>query len=79
MKAKTSITLTEDLLAAIDRLAGPGVSRSAFIERAVRAFIRHRERARVDAQDLAALNQHAAALNAQAADVLGYQAGWTDE
>jgi metal-responsive CopG/Arc/MetJ family transcriptional regulator len=79
MKAKTSITLSEEVLDAIDRLAGPGVSRSAFIERVLRAFVRRRERARAETQDLATLNRHAAQLNAQAADVLAYQAAWPDE
>lgn len=78
MKAKTSITLSEDLLAAIDRLAD-GVPRSAFIERVLRAFVRRQERARTDARDLALLNRHAEQLNAEAADVLDYQASWSEE
>jgi metal-responsive CopG/Arc/MetJ family transcriptional regulator len=79
MKMKTSITLSEETLAAIDRLSGPGVSRSAFIERVLRSFVRRQERARADARDLATLNRHAAQLNAEAADVLEYQASWSDE
>lgn len=78
MKAKTSITLSEDLLAAIDRLAD-GVPRSAFIERVLRAFVRRQERARADARDLALLNRHAEQLNAEAAAVLDYQASWSAE
>ena len=66
MKSKTSITLSEDILTAIDDLAEPGVSRSAFIERVLRAFIRRRARAVAEANDLALLNRHAAHLNAQA-------------
>ena len=79
MKSKTSITLSEDLVTAIDRLAGPGVSRSAFIERVLRAFVRRRARAEAEANDLALLNRHATQLNAQASDVLNYQVGWTEE
>lgn len=73
MKVKTSITLSEDVLAAADRMASPGESRSAFIERAVRELISGHQRARGDARELAALNRHAARLNTEASDVLGYQ------
>jgi metal-responsive CopG/Arc/MetJ family transcriptional regulator len=78
MKTKTSITLSEDLVEAIDRLA-EGTPRSAFIERVLRAFVRRQERARADARDLKLLNRHAQQLNAEAADVLEYQASWSDE
>lgn len=78
MKAKTSITLSEDLVEAIDRLAA-GMPRSAFIERVLRAFLRRQERARADARDLALLNRHAEQLNAEAADVLDYQTSWPEE
>ena len=40
MKEKTSITLSRDLLAGIDRLAGSKGSRSAFIERILRRYLR---------------------------------------
>jgi len=79
MKTKTSITLSEDVLAEIDRLAGPGVSRSAFIERVLRSFVRRRRRAQAEARELDALNRLAARLNAEAADVAGYQAPWEPE
>ena len=73
MKTKTSITLSEDVLSAIEELAGPGVSRSAFIERVLRSFVRQRRRAAVEARELASINRQAKALNAEAADVLTYQ------
>lgn len=76
MKPNTPITLNEDLLAAIDRLAD-GVPRSAFIERVLRAFVRREERARAGVRDLALLNRHVEQLNAEAADVLEYQASWS--
>jgi len=79
MKTKTSITLSADILAAVDRLVRDGESRSAFIERALRDFVSERQRARADARDLAILNRHADSLNAEAADVLGYQAAWLEE
>ena len=74
MKTKTSVSLAADVLAAIDELAGPGGSRSAVIERILRQFVRQRQRAAGEARDLAILNRHSERLNAEAADVLGYQA-----
>ena len=74
MKEKTSITLSGDVLAAIDRIAGAKQSRSAFIERVLREFLRQRARAAVQARDLDRLNAAAQRLNAEAADVMQYQA-----
>ena len=78
MKRKTSVTLSEHVLAAVDELAGPGGSRSAVIERILRQFVKRRERAAIEVRDLAILNRHSESLNAEAADVLGYQA-WPGE
>jgi len=74
MKAKTSITLSRDLLAKIDRLAGSKHSRSAFIERALRRYLLERERAEVEARDLKRINDAADRLNSEAAEVMQYQA-----
>jgi metal-responsive CopG/Arc/MetJ family transcriptional regulator len=74
MKEKTSITLSNDVLASIDRLAGSKHSRSAFIERVLRRYLRERARAAVEARDLARINAAAEQLNSEAADVLEYQA-----
>jgi metal-responsive CopG/Arc/MetJ family transcriptional regulator len=73
MKEKTSITLSGDVLAAIDRIAGSRHSRSAFIERVLREFLRERARAAVQARDLERINAASQRLNAEAADVLEYQ------
>lgn len=76
MKQKTSVTLSAEVLSELDRLAGPGASRSAYIERVLRRHIRRRAAdARHDA-DLAALNRAAARLNAEMDDVLAFQAPW---
>ena len=75
MKEKTPITLSRDVLAQVDRLAGSKNSRSAFIERILRRYIRDRRRAALHARDLARINRAAERLNLEAADVLGYQAG----
>ena len=74
MKLKTSLTLSEDLLAKVDRLAGPKVSRSAFIERVLRDFVEGRAQARREAREVAAINRHASKLNAEMKDALSFQA-----
>lgn len=79
MKQKTSITLSPEVLAEVDRLAGSARSRSAFIERVLRRYVRRRARAAAHARDLERLNRAAARLNEEAADVLDYQALWPDE
>jgi metal-responsive CopG/Arc/MetJ family transcriptional regulator len=73
MKEKTSITLSADVLAGIDRLAGSRHSRSAVIEHALRRYLREHARTRMQTQDLEQLNRAADELNAEAAEVLDYQ------
>lgn len=75
MKVKTSLTISEDLLAVLDRLAGPDVSRSSFVEKILRDFLAQREKAQRLARDVAAINQHSAKLNAEMSDALTFQAG----
>ena len=78
MKVKTSVTISEDLLEAIDKAAGRAGSRSAVIERMLRDHLAELERAQNRAAELDRLNRHADALNAEAADVLEYQAAWNE-
>ncbi len=73
MKVKTSITLSEDLLRAIDEQASPQGNRSDFIERALRAYLGQILREQQDARDLEVINRQADRLNEEAADVLTYQ------
>jgi predicted transcriptional regulator len=73
MKEKASITLSSDVLAGIDRLAGSKHSRSAVIERVLRRYLRERARAATQARDLELLNGCAESLNMEAVDVLDYQ------
>jgi metal-responsive CopG/Arc/MetJ family transcriptional regulator len=70
VRLKISITLPGDLLKSIDQ-AGP--SRSAFIERASRAYLARLEKARRDARDVAIINANADRLNAEAMDAIEYQ------
>jgi metal-responsive CopG/Arc/MetJ family transcriptional regulator len=73
MKVKTSLTLSEDLVASIDKLAGTKVSRSALIEQILRESLARRAQARKNARDVAAINRHAARLNAEMSDALSFQ------
>jgi len=74
MKEKTSVTLSPEVLKGIDRLAGSKQSRSAFIEGILRQYLRERKKAERGARDLAILNKFADEMNAEAEDVLRYQA-----
>lgn len=79
MKVKTSLTLSEDLVASLDRLAGPDVSRSSFVEKILRDFVAARAQAKRTAREAAAINRHAAKLNAEMKDALSFQASIDDE
>jgi metal-responsive CopG/Arc/MetJ family transcriptional regulator len=74
MKEKTSITLSREVLAGIDRIAGSKQSRSAFIESVLCEHLRARERAARDARDLEIINRNARRLNRDAEDGLELQA-----
>jgi metal-responsive CopG/Arc/MetJ family transcriptional regulator len=76
MKTKTSITLSEDVLKAVDKLTGQSKNRSEFIETAVRAYMAHLIRRERNARDLEIINQRADRLNEEALDVLAYQGDW---
>jgi metal-responsive CopG/Arc/MetJ family transcriptional regulator len=73
MKIKTSITLSEDLLKAIDEYVQEYKNRSEFIEEAIRVFIKQLIRSQQDSRDLEIINQRAKLLNQEAMDVLSYQ------
>ncbi len=73
MKAKTSITLSVEVLKAIDLYIGEYKSRSAFLEIAARQFIVQLERKKTEQRDLEIINRNADSLNAEAEDVLTYQ------
>jgi len=80
MKAKTSVTLSKEVLKAVDRLAGSKNSRSAVIEAAVREYLKERERTFIYAHDLEILNRAADRFNAEALDTLKDQADpWRPE
>ncbi len=73
MKVKTSITLSNEILEAIDLHIGEYRSRSEFIETAARKFIAQLARKEAERRDLEIIDRHADSLNAEAEDVLTYQ------
>ncbi len=73
MRVKTSVTIDEDLLKAIDKAATAGRSRSRIIEDATRQYLARRARAVRENRDLQILNAAADALNEEMDDVLAYQ------
>jgi Arc/MetJ-type ribon-helix-helix transcriptional regulator len=77
MKVKTSITLSEDVLEQLDDVVG-SESRSALIERILRAFLHRRALDAVQARDRALLDRNADVFNAEALDSLEYQSPWLD-
>ena len=76
MKTKTSITLSEDVVKAMDKLSGQYKNRSEFIELALRNYIAQLIRKERNARDLEIINQYADRLNEEALDVLAYQVVW---
>ena len=73
MKLKTSITLEQEVITAVDEAAREGESRSQVIERLLRQSFLVRERGKIDKRDRNIINEHADELNEEAVDVLAYQ------
>ena len=73
MKLKTSITLDQEVVAAVEAIARSGESRSQVIERLLRQSLAARARSAMDERDRGIINAHADELNEEALDVLGYQ------
>jgi Arc/MetJ-type ribon-helix-helix transcriptional regulator len=73
-KAKTSVTLSVQLLVQIDKAIGEGNSRSAYIERVLQEHLRSEARRAANERDLQILNEHADYFNREMEDVLRYQA-----
>jgi metal-responsive CopG/Arc/MetJ family transcriptional regulator len=76
MKIKTSITLSEELVKAIDQRHS---NRSEFIEKGMRAYLRQLKREERDAHDLEILNKYADELNREALETLEYSAYYNEE
>jgi metal-responsive CopG/Arc/MetJ family transcriptional regulator len=74
MRVKTSVTIDERVLKAIDKVTTSSRSRSRVIEDAAREFLARRTRAARETRDLGILNAKADELNEEIDDVLSYQA-----
>ena len=70
VRVKTSVTLPEELLKVIDRT---DPNRSAFIERASRAYLARLAKSKRESRDAEIINANADRLNEEAMDVLEYQ------
>lgn len=73
MRVKTSVTIDEKVLRALDKAATRARSRSRLIEDAAREYLARRGRAAREARDRAILDETADALNREMDDVLSYQ------
>ena len=72
MKRKTSVTLSEELLKAVEAEADVA-NRSAFIEQATWECLRSRRRAARDKHEIARINSMSVELNQEALDAIEYQ------
>jgi metal-responsive CopG/Arc/MetJ family transcriptional regulator len=73
MRVKTSVTIDEKVLHAIDQVATRGRSRSRIIEDAARDYLTRKARAARDTRDRELIDRAADALNREMEDVLSYQ------
>lgn len=73
MKVKTSITLSEDVVEAVDDLAGSSGNRSEVIETALRRYLAQIRRDGQNSRDLEIINRRHARLNREAEDVGAFQ------
>jgi metal-responsive CopG/Arc/MetJ family transcriptional regulator len=73
MKVKTSITLSREVMEAIDELGEESGNRSEFIEAALRSYIAQKKRDDQNRRDLEIMNRCHARLNLEAEDVLAFQ------
>lgn len=73
MKVKTSVSLSDELIEAIDEYGRDYKNRSDFIEFAIRAYVKQIIRDRQNTRDIQIINRNAERLNAETADVLDYQ------
>lgn len=72
MKVKTSVTLSEELLAAIEQETH-FKNRSVLIEEATWSYLRSRRRKERERRELDKINRHADLLNKEALDTIEFQ------
>lgn len=74
MRSTVRVRIDSALLFDMDRYAGRFGGRYGLVEEAVRRFLWHLDRTEADDRDREIMDARADALNAEAEDVLGYQA-----
>ncbi len=74
MKVKTSVSLSEELITALDILRGDHTSRSDLIETILHTYVLQRQRDERDERDLAILNANTDRFNTESADFEELQA-----
>lgn len=72
-KEKTSVSISGEVLAAVDVIAGK-TERSAFVERAIRSYLRRIVRRHRHEKDLTLINANADAINRESDWLLEIQA-----
>ena len=73
MRQKTSLTLSDDVLASLKKASRRGESRSETVNRLLRERLADEAAQHARAREVEQINRHADALNAEALDVLAYQ------
>lgn len=73
MKTKTAITLSEELLLAVNQKIRSEKKRSVIVEQALKSYLANLARPKQNARDLEIINLNAERLNQEAEDVLNYQ------
>ena len=73
MKVKTSVTISEETLAAVDKLAAKVGGRSRLFELALREYLTRRRREARDVRDQELLDENADELNREMLDILEFQ------
>lgn len=73
MKVRTSVTLPEELLIMVDKLAKKKQTRSSIVESALRDFVAKETPRTLNQKEIDIINRNADRLNEEALDVLDYQ------
>lgn len=74
MKTKTSITLSSDILAEVDKFSASKGLRSAFIEEVLRDYFKAKMREAIHRRDLQLINTHIDDLTHESRELDEYQA-----
>lgn len=76
MRVRTSISLPEELLVKVDKLAGAKKRRSQVVESALVAYVAKQAPQKLNKRDIDIINQNADLINEQVEETLEFQAEW---